>query len=450
MSHPMGKVDDTTLAYMDQASLMGLRALGRGPVIQYVWIYNNDVDLDALRRVQRNLAHTLLGRLIERSPLPFGRHRWVAVERADAIDVSPAERRRDQVWEWADERAQVPVDPEAGPPWHLGVQPFVEGGAGVSLVVSHTVADAGALILSLTAAIEGTLPDMQLPKAGARRLPQALREDVRTTMRAVTEVPGAVAGAARAAREQSGDLADSAKSSVPSLAPGSNRPVTVPTVYVAVDLEQWKQKAKELGGTTNVMLAGLAARIGKHLGRLDDDGRAMLSMPVSERHADDTRANALLTITVLADPDKVLTDLSEVRAEIKEQLTDLAATRDALLAPIPLTPYVPKILVRRLEKLVLKVGPVIGCSNTGDMPPAVNRIGGSEADGFAARLVEPGITAATLAHMGGHLMLPVGNIGGKAAITVSSWVVGGENTRAALRPIVERALADFELDGVVE
>jgi len=69
---------DNTLAYIDQASFLGLRALGRGPLIQFTWVYDRPVDVEGLRRFHRNLGHGLLGRRVERSPLPFGRHRWVA------------------------------------------------------------------------------------------------------------------------------------------------------------------------------------------------------------------------------------------------------------------------------------------------------------------------------------------------------------------------------------
>lgn len=64
-------VVDSTLAYIDQGSFLGLRALGRGPLAQYGWIYEHPVDLDAVRRFHHNLGHGLLGRRVERSPLPL-------------------------------------------------------------------------------------------------------------------------------------------------------------------------------------------------------------------------------------------------------------------------------------------------------------------------------------------------------------------------------------------
>ena len=35
-----------TLAYIDQGSFLGLRALGRGPIVQAVWVYDRGVDID--------------------------------------------------------------------------------------------------------------------------------------------------------------------------------------------------------------------------------------------------------------------------------------------------------------------------------------------------------------------------------------------------------------------
>ncbi len=47
-----------------------------GRSLQVGWLYEHAVDFDELKRFHYNLGYGLLGRLIERSPLPFGRHRW--------------------------------------------------------------------------------------------------------------------------------------------------------------------------------------------------------------------------------------------------------------------------------------------------------------------------------------------------------------------------------------
>jgi len=444
-----GKPADDLLSYLDQGSFLGLRALGRQPVIQYIWIYNRGVDLDGLRRFQRNLRHTLLGRVIERSSVPGGRHRWVAWTGPDDIDISPDECRREDVWDWVWRRAYVPVDPETGPPWHLGVQPLVGGGDAVTLVVSHTTADAGALITSIVEAVEGPHVDRGYLPPNGRSRAKAIRQDAGAALRCLAKVPAAISGAVRIAKQQKDELSGAARSSA-RRGSDAQQPVDAAAAIVTVAIEDWEKVAKGLGGTSNALLAGIGARLGAILGRVDDDGKAMLSLPVSLRRPGDHRGNALSTITVTADPATVTEDLAPLRADIKKALTSLEEDTAALMAPLPLIPFTPAFLLRRLEKAVLKFGLPIGCSNAGEMPAAANRPDGTEADYFASRLAEPGITAADYDRMNGHLLFAVGYLNGHVCMTVASWVVGGVNTNAALRRSVRQALDDFGLVAEIE
>ncbi|MBP2452614.1 hypothetical protein [Mycolicibacterium lutetiense] len=441
---------DNTLAYMDQASFLGLRALGRAPIMQFTWIYSGEVDIAGLRRFHRNLGSGLLGRRIERSPLPFGRHRWISSAGPADIAVAAAERPRAEVSTWADERIVIPIDPEHGPAWHLGVVPLAEGGAAVSLVVSHSIADALGLTLTIADAAEGIRRDLGYPPPGSVTRRQALLRDARLAFRGLPEVGRAVLATVRVAREQSEDLAASSKSAAPVIRPGSLDPVIPPTVTAYIDLNDWDRRVESLGGTSNSLFAGFAARLGQLLGRVDADGRAMLSFPVSDRTAGDTRGNALNTVTAIVDPAKANTDLTEIRGELKRVLSELGAAADANLAPLPITPYVPKFLVRRLERMVLKVGSPIGCSNLGELPPALNRPDGTDADDVSFRLVEPGITPGALESMGGWLYLASGRGQERIFLTVSGWTAGEPNTRAELSEAVRHTLADFDLPGNVD
>ncbi|HEY3995144.1 MAG TPA: hypothetical protein VGM40_04210, partial [Mycobacterium sp.] len=54
------------------------RAAGVTNVIQCIWVYDRAPDIDGLRRFHRHLRRGRLSRRIERSPLPFGRYRWVS------------------------------------------------------------------------------------------------------------------------------------------------------------------------------------------------------------------------------------------------------------------------------------------------------------------------------------------------------------------------------------
>lgn len=437
---------------MDHASYVALRALRRGPVGQSVWIYERGVDMDGLRRFQRNLGHTLLGRRIERSPLPFGRHRWVASAGPDSIAVSTGERARSEVWDWANERAKIAVDPETGPAWHLAVQPLTGGGSAVSLVFSHTIADGAASTLSIVSAVEGHAWELGYPEPGSRPLVRALREDIGTTARLLRGIPSSLIGTVRLQRQQAArnSRPQATATKEPVLAARSKEPVTVPMVAASIDAATFDAKVAELSGTRNAFVAALAARLGHALGRVDDDGMVMLTFPVSERTDGDTRGNALNVITVTIDPNTVVADLGPLRRAVKDALIEMQATRDAMMAPLPLIPFVPKFLMATVEKAVLQEGRPIGCSNAGDMPAALSRIDGTEADFFIGRMIENGVTEAAFARRGGHLALGVTITNGTVAISIASWKVGGPNSAPALAKAVVAAFADFGLTPNIE
>ncbi|MDH6193824.1 diacylglycerol O-acyltransferase [Mycobacterium frederiksbergense] len=441
---------DCRLAYIDQASFLSFRALGRGPLMQYTWIYDRPVDLAGIRRFQRNLADGMLGRRIERSPLPFGRHRWVASSGPADIAVSVTECARAEVGRWADERIRLPIDPEHGPAWHLGVQPFTDGGAAVSLVASHSVVDGQGMTIAIVDAVNGFNRELGYSEPGSRLRRQALAQDIRAAVRSVPELGKAAVSAVRVARAEREDLATSFKTAGEEPPTGDDIPVLAPTVAVFIDLDQWDDRARQLGGTSNSLFAGLATRLGRMLGRGGDDGLVTLSWPVSDRTEGDTRANALIAAKMRADPDIVITDLNPVRSAMKSALAESGELSARLLAPLPLTPFTPQALVRRLEAMVVSVDNPIGCSNIGELDPAMNRPDGTDADLVSLRLLEPQITTRVLNRIGGYLSLVSGRVHGRIFISVGAWTVGAANTKEALREVVGRGLADFGLSGIVE
>ncbi|BDX32555.1 hypothetical protein TUM20985_31020 [Mycobacterium antarcticum] len=441
---------DNTLAYIDQGSFLALRALGRGPLIQFTWIYDRAIDIEAVRRFHANLGFGLLGRRIERSVLPFGRDRWVTAPGPPDVQIAALDREPDDVWTWADERLRLPIDPQYGPAWHLGVQPLGGGGTALTLVVSHSVGDAKAIIDAVSDAVQGLRRDLGYPLPGSRTRRQAAREDGRQALREIPAIAKAVASAARVARAESEGLSTSVKSGGSTRRRRDDREVVAPNAAVFFDVDHWDRRARELGGSSNSLFVGLGARLGQIIGRVDDEGLVRVSLPVSEREPDDTRANALTATTVTVDPATVTTDLSTVRKDLKQALTALAETPNELLGPLALVPLTPAFLVRRLEGMVQQVGSPIGCSNLGELPPEINRPDGGEADRLTLRMLEPKITTKVLDRMGGLLFLGSGRIHGQVFVTVAAWVVGGPNTRAALHESVRRAMADMQLTGRVE
>lgn len=443
---------DNRLAYIDQASFTGLRAHVRRPLVQCTWIYERAVDIDRLYRFHGNLGYGLLGRRIERSPLPFARHRWVSSEGPPDIDIAGTPRPRAGVSAWADERARLPIDPELGPSWHLGVLPLEDNGTAVSLVVSHIVADGLGICLAIADAVEGRKRDFGYPPPGSRTRGRALLQDSWQTARAVPEMARALIGAVRLARRNRQDLASSIASAPRSpLAAGGEVAAVVPAVTAYIDLAEWDARAKSLGGTSNSLFAGFASRLGVLVGRISDDGAVTLSFPVSERTENDSRGNALTTAVVTVDPTHVTSSLSCIRVKIKQALVGLAEKPNELLTPLPLTPLMPKRLVSRLAGFALGAADLpIGCSNIGDVDPAVNRPDGIDADYFAMRLIDPSIKKSSLEQVAGQLFLVSGRVHEKVFITVFAYRVGGENSKNELSELVSRTLADFTLSAVID
>lgn len=418
--------------------------------MQFTWIYDRPVDIDGLRRFHRNLGHGLLGRLIECSPLPFSRHRWVSAAGPADLEIAAQDRARSEVWTWADEHIRLPVDPETGPAWRLGVQPLIGGGAAVALVVSHSVADAIGLSLSIANAAKGVRRDLRYPPPASRTRRQALLEDGKQTVRSLPGAAKAVVAAARMVRAQSEDPPAATERSARQGKQAQERPIVAPTVVAYFDLHHWDERSRSLCGTSNSLFGGFAARLGQILGRVDDNGKVKLSWPVNERTDGDTRANAIIGGFVTADPAKVTDSLVDLRADVKRVLTELSESRDDLLAPLPLVPFTPDVLVRLVEKMINKNGSPIGCSNLGALDPAVNRPDGTDADYVAFRMLEPQITNHILDRMGGYLYLASGRVHGQAFLTVAAWSVGGMNTKESLRDSVRQALAEFQLTAIVE
>jgi hypothetical protein len=432
---------------MDQASFLGLRALGYGALVQFSWIYNRPVDVDGLRRFHRYLGYGLLGRRVERSPLPFARDRWVFSRGPEDLEIAETPRPRADLNAWTYERACLPLDPEYGPNWHLGVLPLEDGGTAISLVTSHTVVDGLGILQAITDAANGRIRYLAYPPPGSRTRGRALLQDGRQTFASAPELARALAATVRLARDRRTDVASSIASAPPSprLA-GDDRPVAIPSLTAYVDLAEWDARAKSIGGNSNTLLAGFAGRLGVRMGRICDDGTVTVSLPISDRSENDTRGNALVFPVVSVDSTHLSSDLGEIRVKFKQAIADLAETSEELLAPLPLTSMTPKWLARRAAGMGLGAADLpIGCSNVGVMDPAVSRPDGSDADYASGRLIEPGINKRTLERIGGQLFLVSGRDRRKIWFSINAYLAGRANSQDALREVTSETFAEFDL-----
>jgi hypothetical protein len=428
----------------DQALFLGERATGATSVIQCIWVYDRAIDVDGLRRFHRHLQRGRLARRIERSPLPFGRHRWVTSSDSSDIEFTQTPRPREEFDDWLTDQAHTPLDAEYGPGWHLAVVPFTDGGTGVSLVVAHSLIDGVGLAMALVEATSGVDDAIMWPPAGSRRRWRALRQDARQTARDVPAVGRAARAAIRMARRHRRDAGAPARASKHVDFPDER--ITLPSATAFIDASEWDARAQSLGGTSNALLAGLAADAAQRMGRVTvGDGAVMLSIPVNERTDADTRANAVTNVDVTVDPTNATTDLRGIRAAIKQALIHHNEVPDERLALLPIVPLVPKRLMRRMVSVAAGNAASVVSSNLGEVPSAVTRPDGTDADYCTARSVYPGMTRATMHRTGGVLGFISGRVNGKVGISVLSYQPGRPNSDAELRQTLSSTFAAFSL-----
>ncbi|BBY15555.1 hypothetical protein MLIT_11470 [Mycolicibacterium litorale] len=441
---------DERLSYLDQALFLGLRATGQAAVMQCVWVYEHAVDFDGLRRFHRNFGYGLAGRRIEPSPLPFGRHRWVSsLGPPSSIDVAETPRARAELSDWIDERAQLPVDPEWGPAWHLGVLPMTDGSTAISLVGSHCIGDGGGALLTVFNAVTGNTPDFGYPMPGARTRMRGIAADARQTLRDAPEIGRTLVAAAKLAYRRRKDFAKS--NQVETSAGAADDHVVVPSVSLFVDSDEWDARAAALGGNSYSLLAGFGAVLSERIGRHQPgDGLVPFIIPINDRTLEDTRANAVKLANARIDPKGVTSDLSAARASIKQALKTMREETDETLALLPLTPFIPKRAVKSTADVAFGFSDLpVSCSNLGDLPPEIGRIDGTDAEYVILRGVDRYIPRSVLEQRRGLLTVIGARVGDKMSIAVIGYQPGATNSKAHLRELTTAALADFGLTAAV-
>jgi hypothetical protein len=445
------KRPDDRLSYLDQALFLGLRATGQAAVMQCVWVYEHPVDVEGLRRFHRNFGYGLGGRRIEPSPLPFGRHRWVSSLGAPSdIDFEPVPRSRAELSDWVDERVQLPVDPEWGPTWHMGVLPMTDGSTAVSLVGSHCIADGGGALMTVYNAVNGVTPDFGYPMPGSRTKARGIAADARQTMRDAPEVGRTLKAAAKMAFARRKELTRRDRPASPPPVPDEH--VVVPSVSLFVDSAEWDARAAALNGNSYSLLAGFAATLSEKIGRHQPGaGSVPFIIPINDRSLEDTRANAVKLANAEIDPRGATEDLSQARAAIKAALKAMREGPDETgLALLPLTPFVPKRAVKSTADVAFGFSELpVSCSNVGDLPPDIGRVDGTDAEYVVLRGVDQFIPRSVLEQRRGILTVIGGRVGDKMSVAVIGYQPGATNTKARLRELVTAALADFGLTAVL-
>ena len=436
---------DDLLCYSDQIHFI-MHALGRAPLLQLTWVYPHPLDEVAVKQFNEHLAQGLLGRVLQRSPLPWGRHRWVSWPVPAPVtwfrDPIPAER----LPEWRSLLLALPVDPEQGPGWRVAVQSLEGGGSALSFLVSHTIADGMAVVQAIADAVVGRRLDPGFPAPSWRWSPAMLARDSVESARALPGVWRALASLA--GRAFSGAAEPRPASGPPRDSRDAPRvKVDVPLVQIVMDGCAFDERASELGVRGNTLLAALTTRIAFRMGRVDADGRVKLVLPVSDRKPGDRRGNAVLSITVMADPGPCQEQPLVLQRQLKAALRSLLTRGDDMSTLLPLVPYVPLWLARHMERLALGDSLPVFCSILGELPPELNSPLGEASLLQASPLGRN--RAAELEQRRGNLFVACYRTGGRVLATVQGYAPDRFATGAAFATVVRAALADLGLLGSV-
>ena len=186
--------------------------------------------------------------------------------------------------------------------------------------------------------------------------------------------------------------------------------------------------------------------------RVDAAGRVTLVQPVSDRRPGDLRGNALRALRVKVAPATPADRAPQLRALHRTVRRELFATlrhNDPLELLLPLLPYVPLWLARRLEGVALGTDRPVGCSNVGALDPVTIRPLGVRATRFYVSMLERH-TVASLAQVGGMLLLGCGIVEGTARVTIQGWSTDQTLSPDALTGHLRLALQDCGLSGEIE
>lgn len=449
---------DNRLDLMDQAFYMGHRAAGQREVMQVGWMYDRPIDMEKLATLERNLSTGWLGRRVERSPLPFGRDRWVADHGPGGLAVATTPRPREELAAWMDECAQRPLDPEHGPTWRLSVVEFTDGTSAVNLTMSHYIADGIGMVMGVSQMVMGDTSGGGYPEPQSRTPLRAVLQDLGETLRDIPSVGRALVAGVKEARRRRGEEKQAppvAQASEAATAADADldAPMVMPNLWVLLSLPHWTDRAQALGGTANTLAVAVTARIDELMGRPHGSTTKIpVMLLVNKRTQGDTRALAVAFARLHIDTAAMTTDLTDTRTAVRDGLTAQKNERDDSTALMALTPFTPKKAWKKLTDYALAdpEAPAI-CSNLGDIGPAIAFIDGAPATHGLGRGTSAHLTRRWLQRMGSQLQVHFGIVKDtdEVWLSVQAYQDDSVTDRAQLRGLVERTLDEFGLTGKI-
>ncbi|MEV6427988.1 hypothetical protein [Nocardia sp. NPDC051463] len=412
---------------------------------QMVWVYDRPVNMEQLQAFHSRLQRGRLGRVAVAAVLRAAGDRWTADAKFAPLDIGsrPIERSKLNEWMIAREEQDVPI--YGGPAWRLAVTELDDGGAAVSLVLSHVLADGGALFLAIVEAVTDTNPDWTYAADRYGRM----RLLVADAVAAVRQLAGVVAAVPQLVRLRRSATPDSVTPE-PGTTAGEDETSARTGEFVrmtwSVDAEEWHAAAQTRNGTPTTLTAAALADLAVLLGRTEADGRVRIDMPVNLRTGpDDTRANAVALVEMRVDADAGAADLAPLRATMKDAFGAVAdiTRRNEKMWPVFIA--APR---RAFARLVRRPADFVGTelSVVPEIDPRAACIDGAPATAICTGLVRPlHRDYAALLASGGVLTWIMAQVDGAVTIRMSVLHPGAPSTAEELRAAVVKVFDRYGL-----
>jgi hypothetical protein len=444
------------LAWLDQLAYELFRVTGRSQLMQCLWLYDRDVNHAALVQTYERLTALSFNRLIEPSPLPWGRPRWVkpaagSVPFEQSSDPLP----RSQLLQWANQHAHAPIHPVIGPAGRMAIQPFDDGSTAVSIVGSHLLLDGMGALRVIASAVNGTgVPNPYLPKGARGRLSRCLSD----AWQILADAPQTVAALARIAHTNRHRLAAPAKRPALAAVEAGHDPsaiVELPAVAVTVDSRAWLACEQRLGGGMSTLLPGFVASLASRLGRRRfSDGAVSLLVPRSRRRGlADERALAIEFHMMNVAPEGLTKNLEPVNAARALLRGARKSQTDVLTSLLPAIAWMPRTAAKTLVNGLFDYSDElpVSCSDLGMLPEGLARIDGEPCRHLLTRAVDVNVTREDLQRSHGHLVVVASRYDKEVSLCIEACQLRPAPTTVdELRQLVSRTLTDFGLEAVID
>ncbi|UPW11009.1 hypothetical protein M1C59_09370 [Gordonia terrae] len=380
-------------------------ALGWSVVLQLVWVFDEEVSIEALTAMNAALARGRLNRMLVVPDVRGARPRWVDAPDAPGLAADSQPVSETEIDEWATaEMSAVPLDAEGGRCWRLRSVPTADGGTVVSLCALHVVTDGRGMLAAATEAAEASavpLDPASGPGAAAADEPTLpsvswRRRRAGDVVDAGSQVVAVVAGLARAALEQrkAGGPEPDPRPARPPIAERS--PAAEFTWATAtVPAADFDRVAAEHDGTANTLFIAVVSGLLRSSGHAPLPNPIKVGVPVDRRESEaDTRSNPIAGVSVyLTDEPVAGGDLGGIRSACKAAFVRLSEGRRAPHIHLrPLAWFLPPAVIVKIVSAGNGIPDAV-ISNLGDVPPAATVLGGRPARKIAFRGMAQGVDA---------------------------------------------------------